>query len=166
MKKFLAGFAIAVLPALMGAVPAEAQPAAPPAAAAPTPAAPAPAHSAARTDHESAAGVTLEVTELKRTSGDTLTLKFAMSNTGTTTGYYMTDTKVAETYLIDAANKKKYMTVKDSEGKCVCTKGSEYVKPGGRVSVYAKFPAPPPEVKAISVNIPDFIPMDDVPISQ
>jgi hypothetical protein len=163
MKKFLAGFIVGVLTALTGTVLAETQPAAPPTA---TPATATPAQSAARTDHESAAGVTLQVTELKRTSGDTLTLKFAMSNTGTTTDTYLTGTKLSEIYLIDAANKKKYMTLKDSEGKCVCTNGTDYVKPGMRVSAYAKFPAPPPEVKAISVNIPDFIPIDDVPISQ
>lgn len=167
MKKFLAGFAVVVLSALISAVLAEAQPAPPQAA--PTPAAPAPATpapKAARTDHESAAGVSLEVTELKRTSGDTLTLKFAMTNTGATTNTYITGTHMADIYLIDAANKKKYMTLKDSEGKCVCTNGTAYVKPGERVSAYAKFPAPPPEVKAISVNIAGFIPLDDVPISQ
>ena len=35
-----------------------------------------------------------------------------------------------------------------------------------RANLYAKFPAPPGDVEKITVEIPHFIPMDDVPISK
>ncbi|MGH8453219.1 MAG: hypothetical protein ACRES4_00620 [Nevskiales bacterium] len=187
MKGFLIGLVVATVLGLGGAVfylvnkdkatqPAAYAPAAAPAASmseaplttsTPAPeAAPAPAgQPLARTDHEAATGISLAVTELKRTSGDTVMLKFTMTNSGTTINYYMS--KQHEIELVDAVNKKKYLVVKDSEGKCLCTAGStDYVKPGSQVSVWAKFPAPPPDVTKISVVIPNFIPMDDVPISQ
>jgi hypothetical protein len=38
--------------------------------------------------------------------------------------------------------------------------------PNTQDALWVKFPAPPPSVTKISVNIPHFIPLDDVPISQ
>ena len=127
-------------------------------AAAPT-SSPALAHS----DHESVAGMNLVVTELKRTSGDTITLKFMIHNAGTTTDYVMNRQHDIE--LVDAVNKKKYLVIKDADGNCLCTPGGADVKPGSQVSIWAKFPAPPAEVTKVSVAIPGFISMDDVPVS-
>jgi hypothetical protein len=35
-----------------------------------------------------------------------------------------------------------------------------------RLNLWAKFPAPPEDVKKISITIPHFAPLDDAPISQ
>ncbi len=174
---------------------------APPPAAAPAPTAPAPAPQVAaapapvpapaapaqgvlataggqvlaRSDGEKA-GLSVEVTELKRGSGGTVTLKFVMVNNTKekiSFGYdygakehQITDYgTVGGTHLIDAANKKKYLVVRDSERNCVCSAVKGNIPVGERMNLWAKFPAPPEDVKVISVMIPRFVPMDDVPIS-
>jgi hypothetical protein len=139
----------------------------PPAAA--TPAAPA---IIASTDGEQP-GVRAEVTELKRGSGGTVTLKFTLINDsdqafptrdrlgGVSPGY-----NVSGVHLVDAANKKKYQVILDAEKKCLCSDGLRSDIPAKtRLNVWAKLPAPPEDVKQVSVIIPHFIPMDDVPIS-
>ena len=64
-------------------------------------------------------------------------------------------------------NKKKYFVVRDSEKNCLCSQAVDDVKEGGgRVTLWAKFPAPPPEVQKITIQIPHFQPIDDAPISQ
>jgi hypothetical protein len=73
---------------------------------------------------------------------------------------------VGGTHLLDAGNKKKYLVVRDSEKKCVCSTMKGYIPVAERANLWAKFPAPPDDVKVISVVIPHFAPMDDVPISQ
>ena len=123
------------------------------------------------------AGARVEVTELKRGSGGTLTLKFVMLNEGSdpiSFSYNFGDAQmstidyntVGGVHLIDAANKKKYLVVRDSDNNCVCSRGLADIPAGGKVSLWAKFPAPPEDVQAISVMIPHFIPMDDVPVGQ
>ena len=120
-------------------------------------------------------GIRVEVVELKRTSGDTVNLKFAMINDsdqdmgfgydfgeGSTTDIGT----VAGAHLIDAAGKKKYFVVRDTENACVCSRGLNSIKPKTRANLFAKFPAPPDDVQKITVVIPHFIPMDDVPISR
>jgi hypothetical protein len=154
----------------------QAPPAPPPVAPAPQAAAPAAGGPVlARSDGEKA-GLSVEVTELKRGSGGTVTLKFAMVNNTKEkisfsydygdSGLSVIDfNTVGGTHLIDAVNKKKYLVVRDNEKKCVCSKFSGYVEVGERANLWAKFPAPPEDVKVISVAIPHFAPMDDVPIS-
>ncbi len=174
--------ATAVPPPAATATPAPQTPAAPPPVAAPAPApapqAAAPAASApvlARSDGEKT-GVSVEVTELKRGSGGTVTLKFAMVNNSKekiSLSYNYGDGElstidfntVGGTHLLDATNKKKYLVVRDSEKKCVCSVFSGYIEIGERANLWAKFPAPPEDVNVISVMIPHFAPMDDVPIS-
>jgi hypothetical protein len=153
----------------------EGEEAAPPAPAS-TPAAQAPSV-VATTDGEYP-DVRVEVKELKRTSGNTVTLKFAVindsaedlafSNNFREEGKYahIDYGSIGGVHLIDAVGKKKYLVLRDTEGKCVCSSGIKSVQPGSRASLYAKFPAPPESVEKISIVIPHFIPMDDVPISK
>lgn len=120
-------------------------------------------------------GIRVEVVELKRTSGDTVNLKFAMINDsdqdmsygydfgeGSTSDYGT----VAGAHLIDAAGKKKYFVVRDTENACLCSRGLNSIKPKTRANLFAKFPAPPDDVQKITVVIPHFTPMEDVPISR
>ena len=120
----------------------------------------------------------LEVTELKRTSGGTVSLKFTITNTDdkqVNFGHdYFADPQYAanEDYktaggvtLMDAVNKKKYLVVRDkTNNACVCSKQIEKLQPGAKLNLWAKFPAPPPDVKIVSVVVPNFAPMDDVPL--
>lgn len=123
-------------------------------------------------------GTRIDVTELKRTSGGTVNLKFTITNGGTdafaTNGSYFGDNAVsADNYrdvsgihLVDPVNKKKYFVVVDSDRKCLCSKEIPDIKAGAKINVWAKFPAPPAEVSKVTIEIPHFQPMDDVTISQ
>lgn len=135
--------------------------------------APPPGGAVATTEGEQS-GVSLTVTEFKRGSGGTATLKFTIVNGGTQPlnfGYGMADpansnidyNTVGGVHLIDPVNKKKYFVVRDSDNRCVCSRDLKPIEPGGRLTLWAKFPAP--DVQRVTLIVPHFIPMDDVPIS-
>lgn len=120
-------------------------------------------------------GMRVEVVELKRASGDTVNLKFTMINDSDKDMSYGYDfgegstsdiNTIAGAHLIDAAGKKKYFVVRDTENACLCSRGLDAIKQKTRANLYAKFPAPPDDVQKITVVIPHFTPMDDVPISR
>lgn len=122
-------------------------------------------------------GTRVEVLELKRSGGNTLTLKFAIQSDGTAKDVTFDSANFGESgmgdhgsvggvHLLDSANKKKYLVVRDSEKVCVCSRAVPSIKPNARAMLWAKFPAPPESVEKISVVVPHFIPMDDVPIGK
>ena len=121
-------------------------------------------------------GVTLVVQELKRTSGGTVSLKFSVTNASNATvdyGYNYGENNrtsdfasVGGVVLVDEANKKKYFVVRDSEGQCVCSRGLKDQHAGETRNLWARFPAPPDDVQKVSVVVPHFSPMDDVPLSR
>jgi hypothetical protein len=156
-----------------------------PAGAAPTPGAPAapaaaPAAAGAAaiaTAEGETPGVRAEVTELKRTSGGTVSLKFAMindSDKSVSFGYAFVDPGhdiadhggIGGVHLIDPVGKKKYFVARDTENKCVCSQKVHDISKGSRANLWAKFPAPPDDVQRISIVIPHFSPVDDVPLSR
>lgn len=114
-------------------------------------------------------GTRIDITELKRTSGDTITLKFTLINdSGEAVNPYglFNGSNVAEVHLIDAAGKKKYLTIKDTNDECVCSGNlTTNLESGKSMNLWAKFPAPPADVQEVSVVFPHFIPTD-VPISK
>jgi hypothetical protein len=162
-----------------GATPAAAtateQPAPPSATTVPTPAAAATTTPPPVQDHEIAA-VQVALVEVKRTSGDTVTVKWQYRNTteqeikiskgGTSWAdvYQLT----ADAYLIDAVNKKKYLVIRDAQNYWVASKHGDWqgtrLGPGQSVNAWAKFPAPPVTVETIVVSIPGTAPFEDVPI--
>jgi hypothetical protein len=130
----------------------------------------------AKTDGEQA-GLRVEVIELKRSSGDTLTLRFNLINDSGESfkpgGWYFGDYKghqnqdignLGAITLIDAAGKKQYSVIRDTDDNCECSGELPSVNAKSRVVLWAKFAAPPGDVKKIGVVIPHFIPIDDVPI--
>lgn len=160
------------------------QPPPPSAAPAPQAAAPAPPVSAepqaapakplASADGEKP-GSRIEIQELKRVSGGTLMLKFALINDADKSlavGYDFGSGptgdfgSVAGVHLIEAVGKKKYLVVRDTENNCDCSRGVKDIASKSRASVWARFPAPPENVEKIAVVVPKFSPMDDVPIGR
>jgi hypothetical protein len=139
------------------------------------PAAASAAEPVASTDGEQP-GIRLDVTELKRTSGDTVMLKFTIVNEADErlgVGHDFGDPNQSSDYgtvggihLVDAGNKKKYLVVRDSDGKCLCSADLDDIEAGDSRALWAKFPAPPADVQQIGIVIPHFIPLDDVPIGQ
>ncbi len=122
-------------------------------------------------------GIRVEVQELKRTSGDVVNLKFAMINDSDKElgiGYEFVDPDysikdhggIGGVHLIDPVGKKKYFVARDTESTCLCSRSLPKIASRSRMQLWAKFPAPPEDVQKISVVVPHFIPMDDVPISR
>jgi hypothetical protein len=116
-------------------------------------------------------GVRIDITELKRTSGDTVTMRFTLVNeSGETVNPYdlfeSVQSDVRNVYLIDAAGRKKYLTIMDATNNCVCSGGLSHSLDNGKSTpLWARFPAPPAQVKEVSAIFPHFIPAD-VPISE
>jgi hypothetical protein len=113
-------------------------------------------------------GTKIVVRDLKRDDGGTVTLRFRMINDGAKPqgiyqllGGYLDD----RVHLLDAANKKKYLVVKDSAGKCECSQVRGNVGKGEPVNLWAKFPAPPAGVQKVTVVVDGFEPVESVPIS-
>jgi len=151
------------------------------ASAAASPSAPAtttaPSAAAIATADGEKAGTRVEITELKRSGDNNLTLKFAIVNDGSdrlSFGYDYGDpqhnikdfSSIGGVTLVDGANKKKYFVVRDTEDSCLCSRDIKDVTAKSRVNLWAKFPPPPDDVQKISVVIPHFGPLDDVPISR
>lgn len=120
-------------------------------------------------------GTRIELQELKRVTGGTVMLRFAIINDGDQPlkfGYDFAQqgtkdfANVGGTYLLDPVGKKKYLVVRDSQGTCDCSKGLKELALKQRVNVWARFPAPPDNVDKIGVVVPHFSPMDDVPLGR
>jgi hypothetical protein len=122
-------------------------------------------------------GTRVDVQELKRGGGGTVTLKMAFVNDSENAigfGYNFADPdhqiidhgSIGAVQLVDPVGKKKYFVARDSDGKCVCSTKIPDVAPHSRLSLWAKFPAPPDDVQKISIVIPHFQPLDDVTISR
>ena len=148
-----------------GVLIASAQAAAPPAS---------PAAEGLGTGDGELSGTKVIITELKR-GGSTVTLKFTLYNNtnaefnvgGRFKGPDYKDNggrSFSGLNLIDSVAKKKYFVAADSDGNCLCSEHVDDIKPNTQVSLWAKFPAPADNVQKITVQIPHFIPVDDVPI--
>lgn len=112
-------------------------------------------------------GVRIEVEELKRKSDGTLMLKFAVVNDSARDwdatligpgGAYLN-----EVHLVDLVNRKQYEVGRKSAIDTLSS-GFPGVKGGGRTELWAIFAAPPPAVAKLTLMLPHFYPVDDVPI--
>jgi hypothetical protein len=117
-------------------------------------------------------GIQTELLEVKRMSDNTVRVRWRWRNT--------TDAKVhlfssgegekalkQNTYVLDPKNKKKHLVVTDSQGKVIGTDiPFTDLGPKGTLAVWAKFPAPPPDVDKITVVLPKTPPFEDVPIGK
>jgi len=164
-------------PAATATTAAASLPAAPAATTAAPPAAAASALPAIAASDGEKSGVRVEVTELKRSSGGTVNLKLTMINASdgpvsfdynfVDKDHEVTDfSGIGGVHLIDPVGKKKYFVARDSENKCLCSQRVKDIAAGSRANLWAKFPAPPDDVQKISVVVPHFAPMDDVPLGR
>src|SRR5256885_9121288 len=118
-----------------------------------------------------------EIIELKRTSGDQLMLRFMIVNESSKPFHFserLADpalsgkdhSTIGGVHLLDTTNKKKHFVLRDSEGNCVCSRKLGDIAAQSRMTVWARFPAPPEGTQKISIVIPRFVPVDDVPITR
>lgn len=69
--------------------------------------------------------------------------------------------------LLDGRNGKWYLPLHSTAGRCVCSSLNGWiVKPGKSVEAYASFPAPPADVRRVTVTVPLTVPFQDVPIGE
>jgi hypothetical protein len=107
----------------------------------------------------------LSVTEAVRTGG-VLTIKARVTLLGGETGsrrlLYSSDNE--DLYVL--AGDQKYMMLKDNEGVALAPKdfAPKFDQLGGGATWWGKFPAPPPEVKAVGFYFKDFAPVENVAI--
>jgi hypothetical protein len=121
-------------------------------------------------------GLSVLIQDLKRDEANSVTLRFQLVNDADKTislhGKFedheakgRDSDEVGGVHLIDNANKKKYLVVRDSNGKCACAKIGNLAK-GAKASLWAKFAAPPENIEKVTVVVPDFQPVDGVPITR
>ena len=113
-------------------------------------------------------GVVAEVTELRR-RGNTLTAKVRYRNTGTSNAE--PDVNYGEVYLMDAANARKYEVLRDEKGTFIASLTSGWedrwyktMEAGEQQTLWIKFPAPPTDVRAITLQLPNTPPFEDLAI--
>lgn len=113
-------------------------------------------------------GTKVVVRSLQRDDGGTVTLRFQIVSERpkaetiySLLGGYLDD----RVHLLDAANKKKYLVIKDSSGKCECTQVRGSVAKDEPANLWARFPAPPTTVQKITVVVDGFEPVDSVPLT-
>ena len=121
-------------------------------------------------------GVTVKVMSVIR-KGRVLTVKFAAVNEGTATQtvWFGFSGEAHSCYLVDEESGTKYYVLQDKEGHALASANDfvdlgvvglkRPVAPGKTLRVWMKFPAPPPEVKKISLFLNETEPIEDVPIT-
>lgn len=116
-------------------------------------------------------GFAADLIEAKRSDG-VLSVKVRLKNTGTSAAnvqfYNFTNLKIGA-YFVQAES-KKYFVLRDTDKVPLATGDKEEnltasVAPGATFTWWAKYPAPPANVKKFSFYWPLGAPFDDVPIT-
>lgn len=119
----------------------------------------------------------MDVTGVERLSGDTVEVRFTLTNTDDVAVYRpystLTDVTIASggTYdvggiaLLDRPNDKKYLTLYDTENVCLCSDLRDVsIDPGKTVPMYADVTAPPESVDTVDLSFPGFAPLNGLAI--
>lgn len=114
-------------------------------------------------------GITLTVTSATRDQGGFLNITGTVTN-GTSALWLGTDWKSDETELqgnggsiagaslVDQEGKKKYLVLRDTQGRCLCTKFEGGIDQGKSTDWFAQFPAPPEGTKSVQLQVPTMPP--------
>ncbi|QUI33605.1 hypothetical protein [Streptomyces alfalfae] len=108
--------------------------------------------------------ITLTITSAVRDQGGFVTVSGKVTNNG---GKFWTaanwrgeerelnknGSSVAGANLVDNEGKKKYLVLRDTEGRCLCTKFTGGVKPSQTADWYAQFPAPPEGTTKVNFQV-------------
>lgn len=166
-----AGEADAGAPADTGADDPTAEP--PPAAPAPAPGsvpAPAAAGAVLAAQETNWPGIVAEVTEFRR-KGNTLTARVRYRNQGSEAAE--PDVNYGEVYVMDLAAGRKYEVLRDEQGRYIAALRSGWddrwyqkIEPGHSMTIWMKLPAPPAEVREVTLQVPGVPPFEDLAIHE
>ncbi len=116
------------------------------------------------------AGLTGEITEAKRKDG-VLTIRLRLKNTSDKdVASYLVEHRNFDAWHV-IADKKKYFVLRDAEKTPLMPHADSggfvrvHIKKGAAYTFWAKFPAPPAEVKKVTFMTPLSPPFEDVPLS-
>jgi hypothetical protein len=144
---------------------AETQPADPPAPSPTVAAAPAAEQAGViQTQETTYSGVVGELTECRRKEG-VLNIKVRFRNASGKDNALVSIFKDGFEKVYVTAKNKKYFILKDSENAYLTLEGGQWIKPGESFTWWAKYPAPPADIKKITLLTPITTPFDDVPIT-
>ncbi|MFD6982147.1 hypothetical protein ACFWAX_15765 [Streptomyces sp. NPDC059956] len=111
-------------------------------------------------------GITLEVNSAVRNQDGYVTVSGQIKNAGSAIfsnlGPLRGEEKtashgsVAGATLVDVVGKKRYLVLRDTEGRCACTTGLQIIEGGGSVPFFAQFPAPPATTTEVVFGLPTF----------
>ncbi|MBP5885892.1 hypothetical protein QBA57_14035 [Streptomyces scabiei] len=111
-----------------------------------------------------AGGLTLKVTSAARDGGGFVTVEGTVTN-GTGKPWVGADWRGDESELVknggsiaganltDQAGKKKYLVLRDTEGRCLCTRFTGGVRTGATTEWFAQFPAPPEATTSVDFQV-------------
>jgi hypothetical protein len=108
--------------------------------------------------------VSIEINELKRGEGDTLTLRGVVLNRSGGKYNFPERSYVSSVYLLDLRGGKKYTVLRTNDQSCLCE--PDYQTEGKATRFWAKFTAPPDSVTSIGLYWGKFEPIDAVPITK
>ncbi|MEU1212628.1 hypothetical protein ACFYSH_03545 [Streptomyces sp. NPDC005791] len=109
-------------------------------------------------------GVEVVVNSVERESGGFVTVKGQVKNgsekiwaavgwQGLEQELASNGASMAGAALVDQAGKKRYLILRDTDGRCLCTK-FEGLQPDEEAPFFAQFPAPPADVTDVDFQIP------------
>ncbi|MDX2525881.1 hypothetical protein [Streptomyces europaeiscabiei] len=111
-----------------------------------------------------AGGLTLKVTSAARDGGGFVTVEGTVTN-GTGKPWVAADWRgdeselvknggsIAGANLVDQTGKKKYLVLRDTEGRCLCTRFTGGVGTGATTDWFAQFPAPPESTTSVDFQV-------------
>lgn len=113
--------------------------------------------------------ITLRVTSAAREEGGFVTLRGTVTNSGSDVwvapGWQGDEAELADNQasmagakLVDKEGRKRYYILRDTEGRCLCTKFTLGVEAGKTADWYAQFPAPPEGNDEVDFQIADMPP--------
>ncbi|MGW6155639.1 hypothetical protein ACWFRM_21220 [Streptomyces sp. NPDC055144] len=114
-------------------------------------------------------GITVTVNSVTRDQGGFLNITGTVTNGGSgiwvasewksdETELQVNGGSLAGASVVDQAGKKKYLVLRDTQGRCLCTKFEGGINQGQTVDWFAQFPAPPEGTTKVQLQVPTMPP--------
>ncbi|MBZ3903514.1 MULTISPECIES: hypothetical protein [Streptomyces] len=109
-------------------------------------------------------GLTLKVTSAARDGGGFVTVEGTVTNgtgkpwvgaewRGDESELVKNGGSIAGASLVDQTGRKKYLVLRDTEGRCLCTRFTGGVRTGATTDWFAQFPAPPESTTSVDFQV-------------